>query len=245
MKYRLTFACNEPVSLPVQYNHIMQAVLLKWIGDSTLHDAAYEKEKRNYKLFTFSNLYGPYHYDSVHRRIIFEEYIQVYLSFYGIAEHPLILKNIREHRSIDLSGVILPLIDCSLVQETYGEDCVVKTLSPVTIHSTMQTMEGKQKTYYYSPLERDFSEMIRQNLLRKYEAYHGHLPENQEFSIEPVNKHCMKEVHIYYKSFSLKGWKGKFRLRGSAELIELALLAGIGARNSIGLGCILLDDKDK
>lgn len=244
MKYRLTFDCVRPVSLPVQYNHIVQAVLLKWLRDDTLHDGGYENEKRMYKMYTFSNLYGYYRYERASRRIVFLDQIQIYLSFYDMSEHAIILKNIRENRGIELSGVQMPLVDCSLVQETYGEECVVKTLSPVTIHSTMQTAQGKQKTYYYSPLERDFSDMIRENLLRKYEAFHGYLPENQEFSIEPLNKKQLKEVHIYYKNFAMRGWNGRFIMRGTDELIELALLAGIGARNSIGLGCILVEEEN-
>ena len=60
MKYRLTFVCGEPVSLPVQHHKILQAALLAWLGNeqyvSFLHNQGYEREKRTYKLYTFSRI---------------------------------------------------------------------------------------------------------------------------------------------------------------------------------------------
>lgn len=37
----------------------------------------------------------------------------------------------------------------------------------------------------------------------------------------------------------IKGWNGVFHMQGSPSLIRLALLTGIGARNSIGCGFLL------
>lgn len=48
-----------------------------------------------------------------------------------------------------------------------------------------------------------------------------------------------RETKTYYSGFQIRAWKGRFKLYGSAEMIELALLSGIGARNSIGFGCLI------
>lgn len=137
-----------------------------------------------------------------------------------------------------MGSEILELYDCELVEECYT-DCVVKTLSPVTIHSTFETADGRKKTYYYEPREHDFTDMIRQNLLRKYIAWYGKEPDDTSFKIEEDKGRRTKCVSIYYHGFVIKGWAGDFRIHGSKELIRMALLSGIGARNSIGLGCIL------
>jgi len=41
---------------------------------------------------------------------------------------------------------------------------------------------------------------------------------------------------VIYKGFIIKGWMGKFRLRGNPELIKFSYEAGLGAKNSQGFG---------
>jgi len=243
MKYRLTFQCVQPVVLPVQYNKIVQAALLTWLGDSNryasfLHNEGYRYEKRVFKLYTFSKLFGKKEYDNTGKKIIFSKQIQLYLSFYGNEAHELILEHIDRKKNLQLGTAMLPLLDCELVQEGYT-DCVVQTVSPVTIHSTFTLHDGRKKTYYYSPFEEDFSEMIRQNLLRKYRAWYQCDLEDEEFEITLEQKKSLRQAVIRYDRFVIKGWNGVFRMSGSPALIKLALLAGIGARNGIGCGCLL------
>lgn len=242
MKYRLTFLCKNPVSLPRQYNKILQAAILKWLGNeacaSFLHDQGYQNEKRTFKLYTFSEISGIHEYDAKSRKIVFKDKIQLYLSFYTEESHTLLMKNIEKKKPLKLGVNLLELYDCELVREIYT-NCLVETVSPITIHSTFELADGRKKTYYYSPFERNFSEMMRQNLLRKYESLYGILPENDEFRIIPEKEKTLKEVTLYYNRFLIKGWRGAFRLYGSEEMIKMALLSGIGARNGIGLGCVL------
>ncbi len=40
----------------------------------------------------------------------------------------------------------------------------------------------------------------------------------------------------------IKGWNGKFRLTGDKKMLELALSAGLGAKNSQGFGLIVLEE---
>lgn len=242
MKYQLTFQCRYPVSLPVQYNKILQAVLLKWMGDEEystfLHDEGYQHNKRIFKPYTFSNLMGEYQYNPTNHRITFQNEIRLYLSFYTEESHPLILKNVAARKPIELSGQNLEFIDCAIVHETYT-DCLVKTVSPITIHSTLETKDGKKKTYYYSPMESEFSSMIRDNLLRKYMALYERKPKDDSFWIQVKNSRQLRPANMYYNKFVIRGWNGLFYLKGSEELIRLALLGGVGARNGIGMGCLL------
>lgn len=242
MKYRLTFLCNHPVSLPGQYNKILQASILNWLGDeeyvSFLHDQGYQREKRRFKMYTFSEINGKHEYDRKERKRIFSDKIQLYLSFYTDETDALIRNNIVKKKPLSLGMNQLDLYDCELVQEIY-QSCRVKAESPLTIHSTFELPDGRKKTYYYSPFEKDFSEMLRQNLIRKYEAFYGMPPQNDEFRIVPEREKTLKEVTLYYNRFVIKGWRGMFRLYGSEEMIRMALLSGIGARNGIGLGCVV------
>ena len=47
--------------------------------------------------------------------------------------------------------------------------------------------------------------------------------------------HLFKEDN----SFPIKGWEGRFKLKGPKELLQVALDCGLGAKNSLGFGCIM------
>lgn len=245
MKYRFTFYSAEEIVLPIQYNHIMQAAILNWIGDQDhstfLHDIGYEYEKRNFKLYTFSNLYGNYQYYSNDKKIGFQGEISFWCSFYDEYVDDLIRRADKKQKPLNILNRKLAFIACELVEEEY-KDCLVETVSPITIHSTVELPDGRKRTYYYEPNEREFSEMIRQNLIRKYKAVYGNLPSDTSFQIISLQNQNYKQVSIYYKNFLIKGWRGRFLLKGSKELMKIALLTGIGARNGIGCGCVIQKD---
>lgn len=238
MKYRLIFQCNQPLVLPRQYNSILQAAILSWLNDKKystfLHDKGYESNKRKFKMYTFSKIYGAYTYDDRNKKLIFEDEFQIYLSFYTDEAHKLILSNFEEQRPIIFGNIEYRLVSCEMAVEDY-QNCIVDTLSPITIHSTFELPNGKKKTYYYSPSEKDFSDMIRDNLIRKYVAIYGEEPEDRSFRIKPLK--CKERV-MYYNRFIIKAWDGRFQLEGSPQLIKMALLSGMGARNGIGFGCL-------
>ena len=48
-----------------------------------------------------------------------------------------------------------------------------------------------------------------------------------------------KESLVFYKKEAVRAWNGVFKISGSKELIELALNAGLGERNSAGFGCVM------
>lgn len=242
MKYLLTFYSQEPVQVPANYNKILQAALLNWLGDGAysafLHDRGYQRDKRSFKMYTFSDMMGEHFYQAEKKKLIFTGPIQICLTFYSDEGHSIIAETVGVRRPLRLGPVWLQLVDCQLVMEEY-RNCVVETLSPVTVHSTLMTGDGRKKTYFYSPTEKDFSGMLRDNLVRKYKAYYDVEPENADFKILPDTSGRLREVKTYYSGFQIRAWKGRFRLYGSVEMLELALMSGIGARNSIGFGCIV------
>lgn len=58
-------------------------------------------------------------------------------------------------------------------QPPLQDDVTIRMLSPVTIYSTLFSAIGKKKTYYYSPFEKEFSQLARANILKKYQALYG------------------------------------------------------------------------
>jgi len=115
-----------------------------------------------------------------------------------------------------------------------GNDTIIKTLSPVTIHSTFQKPDGKKITHFYSPYDSDFYELLKQNLHKKYVALYQEEP--TDFSINRMDD--VNEVIRKYKNTVIKGWRGIFAVHGSPKLKKLAFDFGIGDKNSQGFGMI-------
>lgn len=241
MRVYITFESDQPITLPLQYNHIVQAVILNYLGNESyqefLHDEGYQYEKRTYKMYTYSRLFGQFTVNKRDKRITYNKEMHLiiassdprlttyFLNTAFVKEHILFGQNevrIREIR-VDQSKIKSPV--------------KVYTKSPITIYSTL-THGDKKKTYYYSPYEAEFQTIMRDNLLKKYVALHGKEPENTEFYIKPLNKKRLKERVILYKGFIIKGWDGEFVLEGSEELINLAYHGGLGSKNSQGFGCL-------
>lgn len=71
MRAEIHFKLKEPASIPIQYNHLIQAIIYSWIGDKKfkdfIHNNGYKFKERAYKLFTFSKINGRFH-DKTNRR---------------------------------------------------------------------------------------------------------------------------------------------------------------------------------
>lgn len=246
MKFGITFQCVSPISLPLSYNHILQAALLAWLQDESyttfLHDVGYQREQRSFKLYSFSQLLGKYKVDKVAKRIRFDDTITVYVSSYMEEMERYVRESLDQGRPLRLGNVLLPVIEAYMIEDEI-EDCYVQAFSPITIHSTIQLPTGTKKTYFYDPREKDFSVMLRDNLIRKYEAVYHCEPADVSFLLQPLNDRSIKKEVVVYRKTIITGWSGLFYMSGSKELLKMALLAGVGARNSMGFGCLLQIEK--
>jgi CRISPR-associated endoribonuclease Cas6 len=121
-----------------------------------------------------------------------------------------------------------------------SDEIHVATLSPITCYSPMQRSDGRKYTVYFSPTSADFSESIQVNLIRKFRALHpfSEIP-NGKVEVRPVGK-VFERVAKFRpdQSFPIKGWDGKFCLKGPPELLQIGVDCGLGAKNSGGWGCV-------
>lgn len=96
---------------------------------------------------------------------------------------------------------------------------------------------------FLSP-EDDWSETIRRNLLRKYQALYNLAPEDdrlswtwgQEYLRESERRRRCASVLTDIRGIKIRGWLALFAVEGSTELIEIGYEAGFGSRNSMGFG---------
>lgn len=239
---KMTLQSEKPsFRLPIHYNYLIQAALYDLLDPDFaqfLHDRGYRHGKRSFRLFTFSQLQGKYRILKETKQIRF--FGQVSLSVHS----PLapfcqsVMNAIVREDGIRIGQAHLNVvhIECEEPQVT-DKTIYVKTLSPVTVYSTMYRPDGRKFTHYFQPRDPDFAELIQKNLLKKFDLVYQTVPTSVRFDIEPIGK--SRERVMLYKGIVIKGHTGTFKLSADDKrLLSLALDAGIGIKGSQGFGCI-------
>lgn len=239
----LKLHAKENIILPLHYNLALQAMLLKLINEksyaSFIHDVGFQYEKRSYKLYSFSRIMGKAIIDKKKRQFNFGKEVGLYISSMDEKFLQYIFNHfLEDEKSINLLQNHLTIESVEfLPKQAYEPKLKVRTLSPITTYSTLTNSEGKKKTYYYTPYEKEFSENIAKNLVKKYYSYYGTYPEDCNFAIYPKDR--VKEVVLTYKGLIIKGWSGNFEITGSEEMMDTAFSAGLGSKNGQGFGLIV------
>ena len=233
---RIELIGENEIRLPLHYNHIVQGFIYKTIDRNLaefLHNTGYG-EQRKFKLFCFSNLLGK----SIIRDnyIIFGNRIQLEISspdekFCESFANTILKKtvylgeNLLEVGSIEIDR-----------QDVMNNKVTIETLSSITAYSTLIRPNGSKYTCYFQPGEEDFNRIVVENLRKKYKAFTQLDPPNDAVFIKPLTQ---PRLHIVkYKGFIVKGYSGRLLLEGPRSLLQMAVDAGLGSKNSQGFGCV-------
>lgn len=246
MQLTVIFQSNVTVHLPVQYNHLVQGLIYHGMENPLLrqylHEHGFPFEKRRFKLFTFSRLMGQkasYHQEK--GQLALTPPLRLVIC----SPIPFILQELgtgflrRGHVRLGQAQLEVSQIDVA-DPRINSERVEVRMLSPLTVYSTLPSGNGRSYTYYYSPFEPRFGELLNANLSKKYKLVHGKPTTADNFTIEPLAVTGKDLKVTRYKNFVVKGWMGDYVLRGDPALLQIALNAGLGAKNSQGYGCCTL-----
>ena len=238
MIVKINLVGEGDVILPKSYNHILQAFFYKNMDpvlSKFLHDIGFLHGKRRFKLFTFSKVIGRMaSKDRKKGLIFFEPEITLYFSSPLMDIVSSSVKTFLRRENLLLGKNKVSLSSIELVKPEVDEEITVRCLSPITVY---RTPEGEKRFHYLNPWQEEFYELIKKNLVKKYElvyskSYRG------ELEIEPVKVMEGYRKKILYRGTLIEAWEGYFKLRGDAEIIKLALEAGLGAKNSQGFGMV-------
>jgi len=236
--------------LPIHYNSLIQgfiyANLDNLISDS-LHNEGVAFGKRQFRFFTFSRIYGRYLINS--ETIEFTGPLKLHMS----SIHEDVLESFVKHLLIK-GKIQLGSQQCELLRidveekPKFTRPLHVKTLSPITVYSTLTAGDGRKKTYYYSPTERDWEIQVFTNLWRKSQAL-GLGPSDPAYlvgaRIKPIRVGKQDLRIMKYRDTVIKGWTGIYELDLPEEFFYLAYDAGLGAKNSQGFGMIEVTDSQR
>ena len=224
----------EEFSLPLHYNHLVQGWIYKSISRNLsrfLHDSGFIIGKRKFKLFVFSRLLGRFR--------VFNEFICFNGPVWLYIGSPLgrfmkdFANGLFQSGFARLGTESLRIREIAILEEPeLGKENYIRMLSPITIYSTLLTPDGRRKTYYYSPMEKEFKDLLNRNALKKYQLLYGKTLKSH-LHVEPIK---VKESIVIYKDTVVKGWMGHFKLRGPKTLVKVVYDAGLGSKNSEGFG---------
>ncbi len=240
IKLVLTSEEKELIELPLHYNQTVQGMLYKSLPrflSEFLHDVGFFYEKRRFKLFTFSKFISDKQIvKKENKRILLKNPITIYISsaINDVAKQwgdKFLKKDIIK---LWKNNLYLEEIEV-LTKPEIKEEVIIKTLSPITVYRT-KDRSGKKYTQYYKPNEKEFNELIKLNIKRKYEIITGKKLTDFPFNIFPVSE--FKESLERFKNVFIKGIYGKFKIKTDPEILKTVYDAGLGAKNSLGFGMV-------
>ncbi len=228
---------NKELVLPIQYNYFIQSALYRSLDQdfaSFLHEQGYESGGRKFKLFTFSRLMGRFQINK--DTIAFKPPIKLVVSSPVNEFCQSLINGLLAKEAFQLEKNYLRVESVRVENPgVNGETLKMRLLSPVVVYSTLFKPEGTKYTCYFQPGESEFTRLINENLRNKYEAlYDKNAPEGS-VDIKPLRQ---PRLHVMrYKGIVIKGYSAPFELKGPKPLLQLALDAGLGSKNSMGFGC--------
>lgn len=229
---------EKDIVLPVHYNHIIQGFIYNMLDrelSEFLHNEGYG-DGRKFKLFCFSNIIGKARLYKEH--IVFESPIKLVISSPDIHFCESFANTVLK-KEISLGENILEISGIEIKRQEVAENKIIlQTLSPITAYSTMYRPDQRKFTCFFQPGEQDFNRIVEENLRKKYYAFTGIQPPKEKVLINPLTS---PRLHIIkYKGYIIKGYTCKLSAEGPKELLQMAVDAGLGSKNSQGFGCVRL-----
>lgn len=249
MRLRIGLAAENRLSieLPIQYNYLLQGLIyanLEPALASWLHQRGNAYGSRSFKLFTFSRLFGKRSIGE--GRIRFNGPFHFYLSAVdaeilgSLAEHllkrPVVRLGKAECRVQEVGVEPEPEIDPTIPIR-------VQTLSPITAYSTLNTPDGRKKTYYYAPTEKEWSDALIANIGRKAKACGWASDTDSDLAegwVHPYKVRSGDQRILNFKGTIIKGWTGLYEVKLPEPYFRLAYDAGFGAKNAQGFGMVAI-----
>ena len=248
MRIKITCDIGEGFHLPINYNYFLTSVIYQFLRESDpeyahfLHQDGYELENRRFKLFTFSQLMAKQREirgEQIHFRSPLTWYVsssqEQFLANFAAALMQTGILQIEQHR--------LRVQDVEVLrQPRFGPQMTFRCFSSITM-STKRERADQLVTHYCQPEDPQFSELIRQNLIRKYEAVYRHPPTEKSFAMTFDQAYIDKKEGrvtrlIDYKGTKIRGILAPFHVIGAPRLIHIGYECGFGDKNSMGFGMV-------
>ncbi|WP_234735726.1 CRISPR-associated endoribonuclease Cas6 [Tellurirhabdus bombi] len=254
--------------VPFNYAYRLSAFIYAVLADADqkyadfLHSRGYEySSTRRFKLFTFSDLIIPNARVDVRAGGLWvtSPHIEWVVSFYvdKAAQH-FIMGLFQDQRCViatpkHRAEFIIERVE-AVPLEINSDTVTLRTLSPVVIAEKSERRTGRRgMDQYLHPADVQFGPLLIDNLLAKWNSIprtvsvgdlsaHDFATSAVTYRLLPDREPKSRLVAIKEDSRAetkVRGWFGfLFELSGPKELLELAVLAGLGRYNAEGFGSV-------
>ncbi|CUH97876.1 hypothetical protein P22_4027 [Propionispora sp. 2/2-37] len=240
MHITLRMKADNQLILAIDYNHIVQSTIYHSIDAELadrLHGQGFVADGRVFRLFSFSRLTGPFTMDKQCGQITFTGDVDLVISSPVMDFIQSLANGLLKQGGWRLGTHWVEICEISAEQmKVDGSSVLVKTLSPITVYSTMLRPDGRKYTAYFQPGDPDYDAMITANLQKKYKAFYGQPAPEGMVQIKPRGN--VKMNLLRYKGIIIKGYSGVLGLEGPQELLQMAVDGGLGSKNAQGMGCV-------
>ncbi|MFH2143812.1 MAG: CRISPR-associated endoribonuclease Cas6 [Bacteroidota bacterium] len=236
--------------LPINYQYEFSSWIYKIIHYGNpefaewLHSKGYMTKNRQFKLFTFSNLFNFRYTQNNDRLILDSDQISIILSFYPdeIIE-PFVVGLFKEQKfkiGDKTSAVDFIVKTIEKLDEPIFEDKMqFKLISP--IHIIQLNPFNTNKIEHLNPFHKDFERLFISNLMEKFNAFHKTVDLNSVgFNLKLLSEPVKRLIRIKAdrpEETKLTGYLFSFEINANKELTSIGYYAGFGKANSLGFGC--------
>lgn len=256
MRIKLILKCSgEDVIIPINYQYYISSFIYRCINSSDnefsewLHNSGFTAGGKNFKLFTFSNLYIPQREIHNSELIIKSKKIELLISMMSEKIYDNLIIGMFRNQTLDINhreiNASFPIQSVELLPEPeFTDKMKFRTITPVVISKSIEYM-GKHSESYMMPTEKDYFYYLKKNIEDKYIAYASNLNTPiveypiKDFQVGNSVKSKLITVHEGRREETkVKGYMYDFVLEGAPELMNFAYSVGIGKLSSLGFGCI-------
>lgn len=218
-------------SIPADHSYWLAGAIYNAIGKANVELAAQLHDSKNPKLYTFSRLMVPERRIVRDRIIVESDVVHFFFSTLRFEIAKAVVEGFFMNPEIRLEEAKLVLSQIETIPEKkIGNKEKFITLSPITA-----SIERNGKVIDLIPTQEEFFEVLKRNLVKKYELYHGKKPENTDLEIKVLK---FRQKRILLKSIPHTCCEMVFVAKGNPELLDIGYKAGFGEKNSLGLGMV-------
>jgi CRISPR-associated endoribonuclease Cas6 len=247
MRVRITLKSKTlPVRIPVNYQHFILRNLMRYyepIKDELHLDRELKKADRileffKYMCFSHLHLFKPHFEDG--NLIATKEKVWFFVSspIDSLVAHLFTLNLIDEEFLVGEQVFYIENIEL-VNAPNFKRKLIGETLSPISLSVTF---DDRPSPTYLNWNDQGWVNQIRRNLIRKHELLYGRKPANSQFEFiwdfskgEPRSRLITLEK-LNETEFKVRGWMGKFLLKGDKSLLKIAWEWGLGEKNYLGFG---------
>lgn len=249
-KLNLSLINRKQNILPVNYQYELSAWIYKMINQSDplfgewLHNKGFSDDKKQFKLFTFSNLNVRHREITGDRLLIKSDPVELIISTLPEETMQHFVSGVFRDRKFTLGDKISNVgfrIDSVevLPAPDFTNEMTFRSLSPVFVSSKV---EGRRYAQYLSPNDEGYLPLIINNLKEKLRIFTGlaYPPDDQENHLELLSPPKQKGIAIKVdtpQASKLVGYHYNFKIKADIALLRMGYYCGFGEKNSLGFGC--------